>query len=766
MGATWEAFLQWREVPAPRRGEAIRRVADALRLHKDALGSLVSMESGKIKAEGDGEVQEMIDIADFAVGLSRMLYGLTMPSERPSHRLYEQWHPLGIVGIISAFNFPVAVWSWNAFIAAVCGNACVWKPSPKTPLASIAVQNICNEALADGGYPPIFSLFNTAEVKLAERFVDDPRVDLVSFTGSTAVGRQVAQRVAGRLGKYLLELGGNNAIVVDEHANLELAVPAILFGAVGTAGQRCTSTRRLLVHRLLVKELTAQLVGAYRQVPIGDPLKKGTLMGPLIDEAAVDRYLETIKELRKLGAKILHGGKRVKRPGYFVEPTIVDGRPRLAARAARNLRADTLCNPLQGRDRSDRAAERGAAGALVRHLHRPHAERGALSLRLGQRLRHREREHRHLRRRNRRRVRRREGNRRRPRGRLRLLEGLHAPPDGDDQLGPRPAARPGHRFRRLTTMRNRRNGRNGTRYQRREALPWHAPKSAEDDADAPARVQAILRSPGYVQADQDTDFLNRDEIRGVRLQIDYLKAELLLAQHDIRHTIVVFGSTRIPEPAAAQRRLATARAALAADPGNAALARRVTLAEKVAAKSHYYEIAREFGRLVGLGGGGPADSRVVIMTGGGPGIMEAANRGAHDVGAKSVGLNISLPHEQYPNPYVTPDLCFSFHYFAMRKLHFLKRACALVAFPGGYGTLDELFETLTLVQTGKISRVPVVLVGEDYWRRAFDIDFLVEEGAVDDEDRDLFRFTETAAGTWETILRWHREIGQPLYPPV
>jgi aldehyde dehydrogenase (NAD+) len=323
IGANWEAFVQWREVPAPRRGEAVRRIGEALRQKKDALGSLVSMEAGKIKAEGDGEVQEMIDIADFAVGLSRMLYGLTMPSERPSHRLYEQWHPLGLVGIISAFNFPVAVWSWNAFIAAVCGNACIWKPSPKTPLTAIAVQNICNEALADGGYPPIFGLLNTSEVRLAERFVDDPRVDLVSFTGSTAVGREVAQRVAARLGKYLLELGGNNAIVVDEHANLELAVPAILFGAVGTAGQRCTSTRRLLVHRARVKELTAQLVKAYRQVPIGDPLRKGTLMGPLIDEAAVERYLATIKELRKLGAKILHGGRRVKRAGFFVEPTIV-----------------------------------------------------------------------------------------------------------------------------------------------------------------------------------------------------------------------------------------------------------------------------------------------------------------------------------------------------------------------------------------------------------------------------------------------------------
>jgi aldehyde dehydrogenase (NAD+) len=323
MGATWEAFLQWREIPAPRRGEAVRRIADALRAHKDALGSLVSLEAGKIKAEGDGEVQEMIDIADFAVGLSRMLYGLTMPSERPRHRLYEQWQPLGVVGIVTAFNFPVAVWSWNAFIAAVCGNACIWKPSPRTPLCSIAVQTICNEALADGGYPPVFSLLNSAEVALAERFVADARVDLVSFTGSSAVGCQVAQRVAGRLGRCLLELGGNNAIVVDEHANLDLAVPAILFGAVGTAGQRCTTTRRLLVHRSRVTELTKRLVTAYRQVPIGDPLKKGTLMGPLIDEAAVGRYLDTIAELRKLGAKILHGGRRLKRPGHFVEPTIV-----------------------------------------------------------------------------------------------------------------------------------------------------------------------------------------------------------------------------------------------------------------------------------------------------------------------------------------------------------------------------------------------------------------------------------------------------------
>ncbi|MCC7256845.1 MAG: aldehyde dehydrogenase family protein [Gammaproteobacteria bacterium] len=323
VGASWEAFLEWREIPAPRRGEAVRRIADALRAHKDALGTLVSLEAGKIKAEGDGEVQEMIDIADFAVGLARQLYGLTMPSERPRHRLYEQWQPLGLVGIVTAFNFPMAVWSWNAFIAAVCGNACIWKPSPKTPLCSIAVQAICNEALADGGYPPVFSLLNTDDVALAERFVDDRRIDLLSFTGSTAVGRRVAQRVAGRLGRYLLELGGNNAIIVDARANLDLAVPAILFGAVGTAGQRCTSTRRLLVHHTRVKDLTRRLVAAYGQIRIGDPLKKGTLMGPLIDAAAVERHLATIDELRQAGAKILTGGGRLRRAGHFVEPAIV-----------------------------------------------------------------------------------------------------------------------------------------------------------------------------------------------------------------------------------------------------------------------------------------------------------------------------------------------------------------------------------------------------------------------------------------------------------
>ena len=323
IGVAREAFHLWRAMPAPYRGEAVRLCAEALRRHKDALGSLVSLEMGKIKAEGDGEVQEMIDIADFAVGQSRMLYGKTMHSERPGHRMYEQWHPLGVVGIISAFNFPVAVWSWNALIAAVCGNVCVWKPSAKTPLCAIAVQKICNEALAAGGYPPIFNLFIEADVAMAEAFVDDERVDLVSFTGSTAVGRKVAQRVAARLGRSLLELGGNNALIVDEKANLELAVPAIVFGAVGTAGQRCTTTRRVLVHERLFDELAHRLMHAYSQVKVGDPLDPKTLMGPLIDTQAVLRYESAIEKLIARGGRVLTGGHVIDRPGHFVQPTIV-----------------------------------------------------------------------------------------------------------------------------------------------------------------------------------------------------------------------------------------------------------------------------------------------------------------------------------------------------------------------------------------------------------------------------------------------------------
>ena len=318
-----EVAAAWRSVPAPKRGEAIRLVGEELRHHKSDLGSLVSLEMGKIKAEGDGEVQEMIDIADFAVGQSRMLYGLTMHSERPSHRMFEQWHPLGVVGVISAFNFPVAVWSWNAFLAAICGNVTVWKPSPKTPLCAVAVQRLANAVLERHGYPGIFQLFIDAGQELATRFVDDRRVDLVSFTGSTHVGRIVGERVARRLGKSLLELGGNNAIIVDESANLDLAVPSIAFGAVGTAGQRCTTTRRVFVHESRLADLSERLVRAYRQVRIGDPLDPSTLMGPLIDGDSVRRFESAVAQAVASGGRLLCGGKVVARPGNYVEPAIV-----------------------------------------------------------------------------------------------------------------------------------------------------------------------------------------------------------------------------------------------------------------------------------------------------------------------------------------------------------------------------------------------------------------------------------------------------------
>ena len=326
MASAHAAALEWRTVPAPKRGEAVRLMGEALRRHKSDLGSLVSLEMGKIKAEGDGEVQEMIDIADFAVGQSRMLYGLSMHSERPNHRMFEQWHPLGVVGVISAFNFPVAVWAWNAFLAAVCGNVTVWKPSLKTALCAVAVQRICNEVLERHGYPGIFQLFVDASHDLVTRFVDDRRVALVSFTGSTHVGRDVGERVARRLGKSLLELGGNNAIIVDEFANLDLAVPSIVFGAVGTAGQRCTTTRRVLVHESRLAELEQRLTRAYRQVRIGDPLEAGTLMGPLIDAGAVRQFESAVAQAVASGGRLLTGGRRLDRPGFFVEPAIVVAR--------------------------------------------------------------------------------------------------------------------------------------------------------------------------------------------------------------------------------------------------------------------------------------------------------------------------------------------------------------------------------------------------------------------------------------------------------
>jgi aldehyde dehydrogenase (NAD+) len=326
LAAAVSAAAAWRRVPAPKRGEAVRLMGEELRKHKDALGSLVSMENGKIKAEGDGEVQEMIDIADFAVGQSRMLYGNTMHSERPQHRMYEQWHPLGVVGVISAFNFPVAVWAWNAFLAAICGNATVWKPSPKTALCALAVQHICNRVLERHQLPPIFQIFIDSGTELAGKFIDDKRVALVSFTGSTLVGRQVGVRVAQRLGKCLLELGGNNAVIVDKSANLDLAVPSIVFGAVGTAGQRCTSTRRVLVHRSQAAELEKRLLAAYAQVRVGDPLESGTLMGPLIDAGAVSRFTAAIAAAQAEGGELLCGGSVRPGPGHFVEPAIVRAR--------------------------------------------------------------------------------------------------------------------------------------------------------------------------------------------------------------------------------------------------------------------------------------------------------------------------------------------------------------------------------------------------------------------------------------------------------
>ena len=317
------AARAWADVPAPQRGELVRHLGDELRRHKRELAELVSLENGKIIAEGLGEVQEMIDMADLAIGQSRMLYGRTMHSERSQHRMYEQWHPLGVVGVITAFNFPVAVWSWNALLAAVCGNATVWKPSPKTPLCALAVQQLCDRVLKQHGAPAIFQLLIDRGTELGARLAADHRINLLSFTGSTRVGREIAQTVAARLGRSLLELGGNNCIIVDETADLDLAARAIVFGALGTAGQRCTSTRRVLVHRSRLPELQRRLIHAYRQMRIGDPLDPATLVGPLIDLAAVRGFERAVASALAAGGQLLVGGKALARAGHFVEPAIV-----------------------------------------------------------------------------------------------------------------------------------------------------------------------------------------------------------------------------------------------------------------------------------------------------------------------------------------------------------------------------------------------------------------------------------------------------------
>ncbi|MEM8680577.1 MAG: aldehyde dehydrogenase family protein [Planctomycetota bacterium] len=318
------AFQDWRTVPAPVRGEVVRDLGNCLRELREPLGELVTLEMGKIRAEGIGEVQEMIDICDFAVGLSRQLCGSTMHSERPGHRMYEQWHPLGPIGIISAFNFPVAVWSWNAALAAVCGDTMTWKPSPLTPLTAVAVQHICNRVMSDHQRSHLFNLTIGSNDEVAGRMVNDRRLPLISFTGSCAVGRAVAEQVSARMGKSLLELGGNNAIIVEPDANMELAMRGILFGAVGTAGQRCTTTRRVFAHRDIAASLTEKLVAAYGQVSIGDPLDAATLMGPLITPASVTRMGEAIDAAVAQGGEVVCGGKQpIDRAGNFVQPTII-----------------------------------------------------------------------------------------------------------------------------------------------------------------------------------------------------------------------------------------------------------------------------------------------------------------------------------------------------------------------------------------------------------------------------------------------------------
>ncbi|MBI1904289.1 MAG: aldehyde dehydrogenase family protein [Planctomycetia bacterium] len=316
-----ETFLKWRLVPAPERGQVIRSLGDALRRKKQDLGLLVTLETGKIRSEGEGEVQEMIDMCDFAVGLSRQLYGLTIASERPSHRMFEQWHPLGPVGVVTAFNFPVAVWAWNAAVAAVGGDTVVWKPSARTPLSAVAVEHIVQKVFADAGHPGVFSLCVGGK-DVAQWMADDPRLPLFSATGSCAMGRALSPRVAARLGRTLLELGGNNAAIVTETAELDLAVRAIVFGAVGTAGQRCTSLRRLFVHESIADALLDRLVRAYRSVPLGNPWEDGVLLGPLISREAVEAMQTALGELVAQGGQVVYGGAPVNRPGHFALPAI------------------------------------------------------------------------------------------------------------------------------------------------------------------------------------------------------------------------------------------------------------------------------------------------------------------------------------------------------------------------------------------------------------------------------------------------------------
>ena len=327
--ASVQAFEEWRTWPAPRRGEVVRQLGEELRRHKDELGRLVTLEVGKVVSEGLGEVQEMIDMCDLAVGMSRQLYGLAMHSERPKHRMYEQWHPLGPVGIITAFNFPVAVWAWNASVAAICGDSMIWKPSHQAPLTALAVTKIADRVLRANGAPAIFNLVLGGRGSVGETMVADRRLPLISATGSVRMGKEIGKVLADRLGRGLLELGGNNGILVMDDADLDLALRGVLFAAVGTAGQRCTTTRRLLLQRGNAAEMKRRLVAAYGSIRIGDPAEAGTLMGPLVDGVAVDNMMKALDGVKAQGGRILHGGKRVDRPGFFVEPTLVEATPHM-----------------------------------------------------------------------------------------------------------------------------------------------------------------------------------------------------------------------------------------------------------------------------------------------------------------------------------------------------------------------------------------------------------------------------------------------------
>ena len=326
VNASQEAFKVWREMPAPQRGEIVRQIGDKLREFKEPLGKLVTYEMGKIYQEGLGEVQEMIDICDFAVGLSRQLYGLTMHSERPNHRMYEQWHPLGTVGIISAFNFPVAVWSWNAMIAAVCGDTMIWKGSEKTPLCGIAIQKIVAKVLKENNLPEGIFCLVTGDREVGEWMTEDERIPLISATGSIRMGKEVAKVVGGRLGKTILELGGNNAIIVSENADIEMAIRATVFGAVGTCGQRCTSTRRLIIHESVYDQFKERLLSIYENVNIGNPLEPDTLVGPMIDQLAVDAMQNALKQVEKEGGKVIFGGEVLDRDGFYVRPAIAEAK--------------------------------------------------------------------------------------------------------------------------------------------------------------------------------------------------------------------------------------------------------------------------------------------------------------------------------------------------------------------------------------------------------------------------------------------------------